>query len=154
MSWAVASLPLITCRGRSLVQPGAQCLWPVPHETAASPPPTTGLTHSKKKSRHRKDKSCDQHVSTEAGWCVETSRRGAGGSTHSTALCVVRSVRQDEGLGLQRTHAVTRAEGQIPTAGQDHEEMCRDGGLIAGEKWEHKLEETAAFHLESSRFIA
>lgn len=67
---------------------------------------------------------------------------------------MVRSVRQDEGLSLQGTHAVNRAQGRIPTAGQDHEEMCRDGGLIAGEKWDHKMEENAAFDLESSHFIA
>lgn len=61
------------------------------------------------------------------------SKRGASGVTHNTALCVVRSVGQDEGLGMQGTLTVNRAEGRIPAAGQDHEEMCRDGGLIPGE---------------------
>lgn len=46
---------------------------------------------------------------------------------------MVRPVWQDEGLGLQRTLAAIRAEGRVLTAGQDHEEMCRDGSRISGE---------------------
>lgn len=65
---------------------------------------------------------------------VEASRRGVGGVTHSAALRVVGSVGQDEGPGLQGTLAVNRAEGRVPTAGQDHEEMCRDGRLIPGQE--------------------
>lgn len=65
---------------------------------------------------------------------MKSSGRGVSGATHRTALCVVRSVGQDEGLGLQGTLAVNRAEGRVPTAGQDHEEMCRNGSLISAKQ--------------------
>lgn len=78
-----------------------------------------------------------QQVPTEVGRRVETSRRGVRGVTHGAALCVIRSVGQDEGLGMQGTLAVNRAESRVPTAGQDHVEMCRDGSLIPGETRDH-----------------
>ncbi len=59
--------------------------------------------------------------------------------SHSTALCVVRSVGQDKGLGLQGTLAVNGAVGRVRAAGQDDEEMCRDGSLIPGEKRDHRV---------------
>ena len=46
---------------------------------------------------------------------------------------MVRSVGQDEGLGLQTTLTVYRAEGRVLTAGEDHVEMCRDGSRISEE---------------------
>lgn len=48
-SWAVASPPLITCRGRSSVPSGARCLGPERCETAASLPPTWDLTQSEER---------------------------------------------------------------------------------------------------------
>ena len=59
-------------------------------------------------------------------------------ATHSAALCVVGSVGQDERAGLQGTVAAPRAGGPVRTAGQDQEEMCRDGGLIPGGKGDQK----------------
>lgn len=46
--WAVASLPLVACLGRSLVQSRAQRLGHVLHETAATPPPMSSLNQSEK----------------------------------------------------------------------------------------------------------
>lgn len=51
--------------------------------------------------------------------------------THGAALGVVRSVGQDEGFGHQGALTLDRAEGSVPTAGQDHVEMGWNGGLVS-----------------------
>lgn len=68
---------------------------------------------------------------------VPTEESATVAVTHRTSLCVVRSVGQDEGRGLESTRAAGRAEGGVATAGQDHEEMCRDGSLLPGETGKH-----------------
>lgn len=44
---------------------------------------------------------------------------------------MVRSVGQDEGLGLEGALTVNWVEGAIPTAGQNDVEMCWDGRRVS-----------------------
>lgn len=76
-----------------------------------------------------------------SGGPVGKSRTASqSGVTHSTGLSVVWSMGEGEGGRLQGTLAVSRGEGRVPTAGQDHIEVSGERSLVSAGEREIRLE--------------